>query len=316
MPRVSIGLPVYNGEKYLEKALDSILNQSYKDFELIISDNASTDGTKRICESYLNKDNRIRYYRSDNNMGAAWNFNRVFQLSSGKYFKWAAHDDVLTSDFLLRCVEVMDKDPSIVLCHSKIQIINEKEEVIKDHPHSSDNINKHLTNISCCEPHLRFADLISYAHPCIEIFGLLRPDILSQTPLIAGHIGSDRNLLAELGLHGRFYRVQEYLFFSRMHEDRSIKIMDRISITRWFDAGNRSRMVFPKHRNCYEYFKSVQHTALSFNQRLHCYFHLCKWILTCRKRLITDISLAVKGVSPEWFLILYRCMKNLNPLKK
>jgi glycosyltransferase involved in cell wall biosynthesis len=114
---VSIGMPVCNGAKFITEALDSILNQTFENFELIVSDNASTDETGKICREYMAKDSCIRYYRSKQNFGAAWNFNHVFKLSSGKYFKWAAHDDVIAPDFPLKCVEVLERDPSVVLCH-------------------------------------------------------------------------------------------------------------------------------------------------------------------------------------------------------
>jgi len=311
MPTVSIGLPVYNGENYLERSLETILSQSFDDFELIVSDNASTDSTRKICESYCKQDDRIQYNRSEKNMGAAWNFNRAFELSSGKYFKWAAHDDMLAADFLLRCVETMERDHSVVLCHSEIEIIDEQGRPIKNHPHGSANINQYLSNINCVEPHLRFADLIKYVHPCIDIFGLLRSEVLSQTSLIGSYIGSDRNLLVELGLLGRFHRVPECLFFSRMHEKRSIKIVNRISVTKWFDTSSRKRIVFHVWKNGFEYFKSVQKANLSFSQKLKCYSHLCKWVFTYRKRLSNDIKLAVKAISPEWFINIYRRIKSL-----
>jgi glycosyltransferase involved in cell wall biosynthesis len=117
-PRVSIGLPVYNGERFLKDALDSILSQTYRDFELIISDNASSDHTEEICRRYAARDERVRYYRYDNNVGAARNFNRVFQLSRGEYFKWAAHDDICSPGFLQRCVKILDSDTAVVVCFS------------------------------------------------------------------------------------------------------------------------------------------------------------------------------------------------------
>ncbi|NES80204.1 MAG: glycosyltransferase family 2 protein [Moorea sp. SIO2B7] len=118
-PRVSIGLPVYNGEKFLKQAIDSILAQTFKDFELIISDNASTDKTEQICREYAAKDKRISYYRNNENRGAAWNFKYTFDLARAKYFKWAAHDDVCATNFLASCVEVLDNDPSVVLSYPK-----------------------------------------------------------------------------------------------------------------------------------------------------------------------------------------------------
>src|SRR5215211_4893186 len=100
MPQVSIGLPVYNGERYLALCLDSMLAQSFKEFEIVISDNASTDQTAEICRSYQNKDRRIRYFRNEQNAGAAWNHNRVFELSSAPLLKWAACDDLHEPLFL------------------------------------------------------------------------------------------------------------------------------------------------------------------------------------------------------------------------
>ncbi len=131
-PRVSVGLAVYNGENFIRAAIDSILAQTFTDFELVISDNASTDKTQEICLEYAAKDGRIRYYRCERNMGAAWNQNRVFELSRGEYFRLAAHDDVIAPEYLAKCVEVLDQNPSVVLCHSWTKAINDQGEVIED----------------------------------------------------------------------------------------------------------------------------------------------------------------------------------------
>ena len=132
-PRLSIGLPVYNGEKFLKEAIDSLLAQTFEDFELIISDNASTDKTEEICRAYAEKDQRIRYYRNDKNIGCARNFDRVFKLSSGEYFKWAAYDDLHAPDFIEKCVEVLDQDPTIILCHSQTYFIDEEGSFLQNY---------------------------------------------------------------------------------------------------------------------------------------------------------------------------------------
>jgi len=119
LPRVSIGLPVYNGEDYLAEAVDSILAQTFEAFELILSDNASTDATEEICRGYETQDPRVRYFRSPTNRGAAWNYNNtVHMANSSEYFKWAAHDDTCAPEYLRKCVEVLDRDPEVVLCHT------------------------------------------------------------------------------------------------------------------------------------------------------------------------------------------------------
>ena len=124
-PCVSIGLPVYNAQTHLRQSLDSILTQSFEDFELIISDNASTDKTREICREYADKDPRIRFYSQEINRGAAFNMNRVVELSRGKYFKLAADDDICGPDYLKHCVEVFDRAPChVVLCYPKTVLID------------------------------------------------------------------------------------------------------------------------------------------------------------------------------------------------
>ena len=125
MPRLTIGLPVYNGERYLAESIEALLGQSYTDFELIISDNASTDDTSLICGRYAKQDSRIRYYRQPRNVGLAPNHNFCARQARGELFKWAAADDLYHRDLLLRCVEVLDERPEVVLVHSYTAMIDE-----------------------------------------------------------------------------------------------------------------------------------------------------------------------------------------------
>lgn len=124
-PKVSIGLPVYNGARYIREALDSVLAQSFRDFELIISDNASTDETETICESYAKNDPRIRYVRQTENRGGAYNFQYVMEQATGKYFKWLAHDDRLEPDFLTEVIRYLDDHDDVVLCTTDVKCIDE-----------------------------------------------------------------------------------------------------------------------------------------------------------------------------------------------
>src|SRR5215469_10077370 len=132
-PLVSVGIFVYNGERFIEETLSSILGQTFTDFELIISDNASTDRTGQIAEAYAARDTRIRYYRSEKNMGAGWNVRRVYELATGKYFKQAAADDLLEPDFLRLCVEALENDPSCVVAYAKTREVDENGAFIKNY---------------------------------------------------------------------------------------------------------------------------------------------------------------------------------------
>jgi glycosyltransferase involved in cell wall biosynthesis len=211
-PKVSIGLPVYNGEAYLQDAIASILDQTYQDFELIICDNASTDQTEAICRQYAAKDRRIRYYRQAQNIGATANFNRTFELARGVYFKWAAHDDLLERTYLEKCVAVLDRTPDAVLCQSLVKIINDQGECLEEYDHTAFGTDSPKASV-------RFAARLR-PHDTQEVFGVIRSDVLRRTTLIGYHLGGDRTLLIELALLGRFALVPEPLFLNREHPRR------------------------------------------------------------------------------------------------
>jgi glycosyltransferase involved in cell wall biosynthesis len=279
-PRVSIGMPVFNGENYLAEALDSILAQTCSDFELIISDNASTDRTEGICSAYAAKDGRIRYFRNAANLGAAENFNRAFELSSGEYFKWAAHDDLCAPEFIERCVEVLDQDASVVLCHPRTRIIDEHGKPLYDY------IVK--LNTDSTKPHERFRDMISVEHWCFQVFGLIRAQALRQTPVIANYTGSDRSLLAELSLIGRVYEIPEYLFFRREHPKTSTSLFpDNRGRMAWFDPKNVGRVQIPSWLKLRGYFASVTRVPMSRHERALCYMQLGRCMIEkTSKRLV------------------------------
>jgi glycosyltransferase involved in cell wall biosynthesis len=274
-PRVSIGLPVFNGEKYLEEALNSILGQTYPDFELIISDNASTDRTQQICRSYAAKDSRVRYYRNKRNLGASKNFNSVFFLSLGEYFKWAAYDDVLAPEFLEKCINILDHDPSIVLCYSKTGSIDEHGALV--------GARDYKIRINSRKPHVRFGDLISIRYPCAHaIFGVIRASKLNITPLMGNYIGSDRNLLAEIGLIGRIHKIPECLLFRRKHPQTYTNLSpwwdsNVQTLSSWWYPTKTQRIIFSY--NFLEYLRSVKRIPLKWSERLLCYAQIGKWFV-------------------------------------
>jgi len=271
MVKVSIGLPVFNGARFLPAALDSLLAQSFEDFELVICDNASSDGTMQICREYAARDARIRLTENAKNLGAARNFNRTFELAQGSYFKWAAHDDVCASEFLAEACAVLDRDPSIVLCHSEVQMIDESGKVLGLHDSG-------LAHTGSARASERFRDLISLEHWCFDVFGLMRREVLAATPLIGAYVGSDRNLVAEMALHGRFHRLPEPLFRSREHPGRSIRsIRTDDERARWFDADLPARRRYWYHRRMLEYARSIQRSPLGISERLECYAELMRW---------------------------------------
>jgi glycosyltransferase involved in cell wall biosynthesis len=304
--RVSIGLPVFNGENYLAEALDSLLAQTYSDFELIISDNASTDKTKEICEAYARKDQRLRYFRNENNIGAAKNFNRVFELSSGEYFKWAAHDDVILPDFLQECVQVLDQHPDVVLCHTRVRAIDESGQFINKWDREMNNLDSNTLGSPKPQDRRRF--LIMRYRFCLDVFGLIRARALKKTPLIASYIGSDRNLLAELALLGKFFQIPKYLFHLRDHSGRSVRATALYSQARsaWFDPARRGHSLSPEWRWFLEYVKSVRHVSLGSYERICCFTSLGEWLWLHKRRLIKELVMRSFDIRSQWGDMLKR----------
>jgi glycosyltransferase involved in cell wall biosynthesis len=293
IPRVSIGMPVYNGEGFIVPALESILAQTFPDFELVISDNASTDLTRDICESYAARDARIRYYSSPRNAGAAPNFNRVFSLASGEFFKWATHDDTLEPDFLKNCVNVLSHHTDVVLCTSLVRQIDASGNEI-----CVSDVKWKQTNDA--DPSIRFANLVlclhgldgGPPHGCADIFGLIRSNILARTSLIGGYVSSDRILLAELGLHGKFFTIPEILFNHRQHSNRSIRRLAPRQRIVWFDVTNAERIALPKWRRLCEYYKAVRRAPIGWRYRINCHMVVGKWLWRHKVGLLTDLLFA------------------------
>ncbi|MEM7114333.1 MAG: glycosyltransferase family 2 protein [Chloroflexota bacterium] len=272
MPKVTIGLPVYNGANYLSEAIESILAQTFTDFELIIADNASTDETESICRAFAQQDERIRYLRHPHNLGAAPNFNVVVAEANGRYFKWMAHDDLLAPEFLAATVAVLDAQPDVLLAFTEVQTIDENGRFIPNrHPQK-------LETIATITSDKRFGELIKN-HGCFFIWGLMRHDILSKTQLIQSFVASDMSLLSELALLGRFIEVPRPLFLTREHGTRSVRAIPVHERASWFDPKLAGKRVFPYWRIYVEHFNNVQRVRLTAKERFRCYLHLVRWPL-------------------------------------
>lgn len=290
-PKVTIGLPVYNGENFIEEAIESILAQTFEDYELVISDNASTDKTAEICQRYAHQNPRIRYYRSAINRGPAWNYNRVFELAQGEYFKWAAHDDVLTPHFIEKAVVRLEHNPAAVLSFSQVEVIDETSERIESY-------DVQLATDSD-SPVRRFQEMMSLKHRCYDIFGLMKTAVLAQTPLIGAYAGSDRVLLSRLSLQGSFEIIPEPLFQARQHSQQLIAMLrlPRYRLLRmhdyavWFDPKNKGRLLLPNWRIFYEYFSAVRSVSLKKADRLRCYHALLIWLVSYHNwaKLLRDL---------------------------
>jgi glycosyltransferase involved in cell wall biosynthesis len=268
-PRLSIGLPVYNGEKYLAESLDALLGQSYEDFELIISDNASTDGTAEICRPYLKQDPRIRYIRQPHNIGAAPNHNFVVGKARGELFKWTSADDLYGRDLLKCCVDALDEYPRVVLAHTWTALIDSSGLV-------TEAIEYPLATASSRAPD-RFRSML-YGKAGDDSYGVIRAEVLRRTSLHDSYHHADRTITAEFALHGPFYQVPDWLFFRRDNPEQLFTIRERCA---YMDPRRANRLRYPVARlygeYAWAYIRMIRQAPLSAAERKECYRHLARW---------------------------------------
>lgn len=291
-PLVSLGLPVYNGENYLKLAVQSVLCQTFTDFELIISDNASTDKTESICREFDAAHSRVRYIRHDHNLGAASNFNHTVKLARGEYFKWVAHDDLIAPEYLQTCVDALTARKDRVAAFTHAVNIDEHGEKLGHKPD--------VSHSEEADPATRFRYSICVEHSCLAIFGLVRMSVLRRTPMIAPYVGSDRVLLAELGLRGPFTEISQTLFFHREHSERSTRAEPSLQQrAAWFDPTRKGKMTFPHWRIWLEYFASIRRVPLSAGQKFKCLFQTVRWLRWHYRDLWKDIAFCLGHRKPK-----------------
>ena len=235
-PRVCIGVPVYNGGSLFADMVESLLAQTFTDFEIFIADNGSTDDTGEIGRRFAERDGRVHYYRNATNLGSSANFNRAFELAGAcTYFKWSAHDDLYKPTFLERCVEVLESEPDVVLAHTIVDVVDETDgQLLAQHlDYKFGRLDSHIDEkgrpvwmmgplhlAETEEPATRYDEFLNRMIACFPLFGLIRANAL-QGVTLRPYFGADRTLLAELVLKGRFRQVDERLYTNRYHKSIS-----------------------------------------------------------------------------------------------
>jgi glycosyltransferase involved in cell wall biosynthesis len=261
----------------LAAALDSLLAQTLEDFELVISDNASTDGTEAICREYARRDPRVRYHRSPVNRGLAWNHNRLVHLARGEYFKWVGHDDTYHPDMLRRCVEVLDRDRDVVLCSVWEVEVDAQDNVIRELAHWPQAT-------ASPRPHERFrAILRGLAGGGHDVYGVIRTEVLRSTPLTGTAHSNDRAMMAELALHGRFHRLPDTMHYWRDHSGRADRVSTSVrSKAAILDPRRSNPLLHPTWRIYVEYalgfFLAPARVPLPWSERLRCWGHAVAWL--------------------------------------
>lgn len=265
MPKVSIGLPVYNGENYLEDAIISVLKQSYTDLELVISDNASTDRTHEICRDYASTDQRVCYSRNKHNLGAAPNYNKAWNQCTGKYFKWLAHDDLILPEYVATTVDALEKNPEAVLCNTTVEYIGSKGEHLGNYRSVMEFANSD-------NPAERLATMILHSHTCVDFFGMVVREAMESSLLHQAFSGADKAFLAQMALRGRLLQLDDPLVQMREHPDRYTR-QTKTSQTKlaWHDTSLTEKRDIPV-LNLYRTYRNLVETeSLSETEKQACF---------------------------------------------
>lgn len=282
-PRISIGMPLYNREKYVGAAIEAHLAQTYGDFELIITDNASTDRGAEICRDYASRDPRIKFYANSRNLGATGNFRRCFELATGEYFRWHPSDDLVSPNLLARAVDLLDHDPSIMTAYGRTKLIDAQGSFVADFDE-----NLHLMDD---RPSTRWQDVQRNIRLGNLHYGLTRTALLRKTGLLRNYNGGDIPLIAEMSLYGKFYEIPDAFFYRRIHEQAaSSSSKDEKAWAAFFDP-SKPKEFFPRtwvHFGANWW--SVARAPIHFSAKVRLNIYMARQVLWERRALTTEVA--------------------------
>ena len=261
-PRVSFAIPVCNAERFLGRALDSLLAQNFKDFEVVICDNASTDGTQDLVRRYSERDGRVRYIRNEENIGQIENFNRVCELSRGDFIRWMGADDWLEADYARKCVAALDGRPDAVGVTTQWRYMDDNGEVnFLDVPGPRVDASTPTRRLHLTLKLLQNGELLFD-----PIYSLIRRNALERSAMLPVNRWTDRLLAFELCLIGPFCHLDDFLATRRdAREPRKIRI------ERWHKRYKGWKKREHRWMLYVSYAKIVGRAPLTMWQKLNCW---------------------------------------------
>ncbi len=301
-PRVSIGLPVFNGERFLLEAIESIQSQTLQDFELLISDNASTDATWEICRQCAENDSRIRLHRNEINLGAIRNFEMVLSMAQADYFMWDAHDDLLTPSYVERCWNFLESHPDFVLCCARTTIIDEwgseLQSPLTDYHLDSDQVTDR------CAKCLGNLGILFDA-----VYGLIRKDFLLSLGEETRR-GGELVIVFSAALEGKMAQLPEVLRYYRYHPSQ-ISYQTRSREDRWRALLGHDYKIplMPWTRAASRLTKAIVKTDHRIIEKIVLIMTVLQNV-TRGKRLISDLPNAVAVLSSQ-NAVLHRFLKRI-----
>jgi len=291
-PRLSVGMPVFNGEASIREAVDSLLQQDFADFELIISDNASTDATEAICREYMLSDSRVRYMRQARNIGVSANYNAVFRLARGEYFKWASGNDRCGQGFLRRCVSILDAQPEVVGVCPRVRLLYGAGGETEDYPDPALEAKDE-------RPCRRYQWVVTRTRLNNMLNGMFRSQVLRRTPLIRPFLSSDVALMAEVALFGKFAEIPDVLFHRRMDAQSATKYFSDDKLTKHFVPGGAGkRLLLQTWRMVFAHLGAAMRVRIEARERACLLVFAAKCFIWSWRELWDDIVIACRLRAP------------------
>lgn len=287
-PLISVGMPVYNGERYIASAIESVLAQTQADFELIIADNASSDRTIEICERYAANDSRIVLHKNSENIGAAGNYNLLVDLARGEFFRWSNADDLIAPNSHELCLRALKQHPSAVLSYGLTMIIDE-------HGSNTEKFNDNL-HIMDDDPAIRFRAFYDQYRLTNAIYGLMRTSAVRKTNVFGdGSLpAADISFMAELILLGGFSEIPKTLFYRRMHPEASSHDREDDERQQQFWRAEASPFKLPVLRQTGRYLRHVWGIDASIGSKLNTTSFLMRTLIWKRKDVLAELAGLVK----------------------
>ena len=289
IPRVTVGMPVYNAAKWLRHSVGSILAQTFTDFELVISDNASTDDSFDIARELAETDKRIRLYRNPMNVGVNRNYSLLVGYARGEYFKWASSSDLCDPTFIEKCVRVLDTHADIGLCSSRTKLFAHSPAQGTEYAVSTHTVDE--------DPLARFYYVLEHVALNNAINGLIRMSLLRRTALIRPYYSSDIILLAEIALRSKLFELPEFLFFRRFDQESATALQDALRVQRFHFPTPGPGMRFQRWKRCWGHVSAINHADLTLPQRLAGLKYVAKTWYWALPDLYADVREAVGAMT-------------------
>ena len=281
-PRITIGMPVFNGEATIAVAIEALLAQTFGDFELVVSDNASTDATREVVEGLALQDARVRYSRQATNIGANNNYSHLAVVARGEFLKWASASDWCAPTFLERCLARLTHDADAVLAAPRTRLFAGERSSATDYPHDLEILD--------ATPSGRLIHLHSAIQLNNVFNGLIRVSALRRTRLIEPYQQADTVLMGHLALLGKFLLVDEPLFYRRMEPATSTALQDEDAVRRHHYPEPTARALLQGVKRHVGWFRAALAAPMSAGERLRVFHYLARQIYWDRAVLAADLG--------------------------